>query len=80
MVLAKSHGLPTAPLALKDHSGSELDLPGWSRGGVQQPSRAGRLLIEAESAAEGIVVCWGLKVRMIEDVEGFHAKLKIERL
>jgi len=39
MVLAKSHGLPTAPLALKDHFGSELDLPGWSRGGIQQSGR-----------------------------------------
>ena len=80
MVLAKSHGLPTAPLALKDHFGSELDLTGWSRGGIQQPGRPGRFLIEAEPTAEGVVMCWGLEVRMIEDVEGFHPQLKIEPL
>jgi hypothetical protein len=37
-------------------------------------------LIEAEPTAESVVVCWGLEVRMIEDVEDFHPQLKIEGL
>jgi hypothetical protein len=50
------------------------------RGRVQQPSGAGRLLIEAGAAAKDYIVGRSLEICMIQDIEGLNPELEIERL
>ena len=64
----------------EDDLSSQLDLSRTGRGRVQQPSVAGRLLIEAGAATKGYIVGRSLEICMIQDIEGLNPELEIECL
>ena len=64
----------------EDDLSSQLDLSRTGRSRVQQPSGAGRLLIEAGAATKSDIVGRSLEICVIQDIEGLNPELEIERL
>src|SRR6266851_1612426 len=72
--------LSKGPSSSEDYLSSQLHLPRWCRGGVQQPGIPRGYLIKAESPLEGEIIRRSLEVGMVEDIERFHSQLKVDRL
>ena len=73
-VRQSSHG------SSEDDLSSQLHLSRTGRSRVQQPSGAGRPLIEVGAAAKGDIVGRSLEICVIQDIEGLNPELEIERL